>query len=46
MKKNIPIIMHYYSLFKISKKSNYLFSLCSLFPTNYFDQIPANLWLK
>ena len=32
-------------LLKIIKK-NYLFSLCSLFPTTYFDQISPNLWPK
>ena len=29
-----------------SKKDNYLFSLCSLFPTTYFDQMSSNLWPK
>ena len=28
------------------KKKNHLFSLCSLFPTTYFDQISPNLWPK
>ena len=27
-------------------KNNYLFSLCSLFPMTYFDQISPNLWPK
>ena len=38
---------YFFTMAHCSKfKKIYLFSLCSVFPTTYFDQISPNLWPK